>query len=506
MTALGLQQDPFSPEPDSRFYYSFDTFEQRLKVLRGLVQGADLFVLVIGEPGSGKTTLLNRYLESADDKWLLSRIHMDPETTANHSSAPSEQRTYPAYISQGSANPIVIVDDAHRLPRQELDFLIHEALVPGSSNKIKRLVLFGESNLYTAVTELAESLSAQPAFNKIYLPGLTEAQTVEYLQHRLAIGGYAGAIPFDPATIHSIHRASGGYPGPINEIAYQWLNDKYSAKTERQTMLQMLAGISRRMLAWLAAGIIILGLAAFWFFSERQPSAPKRLDQKLTKTVFRKKIVQPRLSAEPAASAEAAAGRTPQKPAAAIKTPQTEEPKFSAEPVAPIITAPPQQEAPAVREPATAVAQKTESQPKIAPPAAAKPTPKTDSQPTTARQPALKPAPKTPVPVTAKAAARQIHREQWLLSQNPESYTIQIIGVSNEKSMLDFINKNKLSKQNEIAYYESTFNGRPWYQALFGLYPTKQEARRAADELPEDIRRAGPWIRRLSEVQQAIVK
>ncbi len=506
MTALGLQKDPFSPEPDSLFYYSFDTFEQRLKVLQGLVQGADLFVLVIGEPGSGKTTLLQRYLVSADKQWQLARIHMDPETTSSQSSKPPAQRTYPAYISQGSANPIVIVDDAHRLPRQELDFLIHEALVPGSSNKIKRLVLFGESNLYTAVTELAESLSAQPAFNKIYLPGLTEAQTAEYLQHRLAVGGYAGAIPFDPSSIHSIHRASGGYPGPINETAHQWLNDKYSAKMEGQNMLPILAGISRRMLVWLAAGIIILLPAAFWFFSDRQPSTPKPLDQKLTKTVFRKKIVQPRLSAEPTASAKAAAVKTPEKQPAAIKTPQTEETKFTAEPSAPIITAAPEQEGPAALEPPTAVAQKTDSQPKIAPPPAAKPTPKTDSQPTTARQPALKPAPRTPGPVTPKAAARQIHREQWLLSQDAESYTIQIIGVSNEKSMLDFINKNKLLKQNEIAYYESTFNGKPWYQALFGLYPTKQAARRAADKLPENIRRVGPWIRRLSAVQQAILK
>jgi len=515
MTALGLHKDPFSPEPDPLFYYSFDTFEQRLKVLQGLVQGTDLFVLVIGEPGSGKTTLLNRYLDSAAAQWQLARIHMDPATTSAQSSQPREPRTYPVYISADSANPIVIVDDAHQLPRKELDFLIHEALVPGSSNRIKRLVLFGESNLYTAVTELAESLSAQPAFNKIYLPGLTQSQTAEYLHHRLAIGGYPGEIPFDPATIRSIHRASGGYPGPINEIAHQWLTDKFSDKTERQTMLQILAGISRRRLAGLAAGIMVLLLAALWFFSDRQPATPPAPDRKLAKTVIRKNIVQPRISAAPAASEKAVAVKTPEKQPAAVKTPQPEETKFTAEPSAPVIAAPPEQAEPsapvitarpeqeetAALEPATAVAQKTDSQPKIVPPPAAKPTPKTDSQPTTVRQPALKPG-----PVTPKAAARQIHREQWLLAQDAESYTIQIIGVSNEASMLDFINKNQLLKQNEIAYYESRRNGKPWYQALFGRYPTKQAARRAADKLPENIRRAGPWIRRLSEVQQAILK
>jgi DamX protein len=520
MTALGLQKDPFSPESDSQFYYSFDTFEQRLRVLQGLVQGADLFVLVIGEPGSGKTTLLNRYLASAGTQCQLARIHMDPEPTATPSSEPRADRTYPAYILQDSANPIVIVDDAHRLPRQELDFLIHEALVPGSSNKIKRLVLFGESNLYAAVTELAESLSAQPAFNKIYLPGLTEKQTAEYLQHRLAIGGYAGDTPFDPATITSIHRSSGGYPGPINEIACQWLKDKYSDKTERPKMLQIFSGSSRRMLTWFAAGIIILLLAAVWFYSERKPWTPKAPDQKLAKTVFRKKIVQPRKSADPTISQKTAAATPPQKPPAAIKTPPIAEAETTAEAPAPIITAAPEQKEPLMREPTIAAVQKSASPGQIESQPAAKPTPKTDSlakpelqpaakptletglQPKIALQPAPEPTPDTPA--RPQTAARQIRRERWLLSQDADFYTIQIIGVSNEKSMLDFINKNQLLKQNEIAYYESTFNGKPWFQALFGLYPTKQAARRAADKLPENIRWAGPWIRKLSEVQQAI--
>jgi DamX protein len=59
-------------------------------------------------------------------------------------------------------------------------------------------------------------------------------------------------------------------------------------------------------------------------------------------------------------------------------------------------------------------------------------------------------------------------------------------------------------EQSEIAYYETTFQGKPWYQLLYGLYPTKQAAEKAAAELPENIRRAGPWIRKMSTIQQAI--
>jgi len=414
MTALGLQKDPFSPEPDSLFYYSFDSFEQRLKVLHGLVQGADLFVLVIGEPGSGKTTLLNRYLASADTEWQSARIHMDPETTPTQSSEQPEHRTYPAYILQDSANPIVMVDDAHRLPRKELDFLIHEALVPGSSYKIKRLVLFGESKLYTAVAELAESLSAQPAFNKIYLPGLTENQTAEYLQHRLTTGGYSGENPFDPAAINSIHQTSGGYPGSINEIAHRWLNEKYTIKTERQNMVQMLSGISRRLLACFAAGIIIVLLAAVWFFSDRNPSTPKPPDQKLAKTVFRKKIAQNRKSAAQVISKKVAPVKSPENSPAAIKTQKTPEPKTTSEPPTPIITAPLEKEEPVAPEPTITAAQKTDSQP------AAKPSQKTDSQPQTEPQPAAKPSQKTDSqPQTEPPTDGQTNAKDRFATENP---------------------------------------------------------------------------------------
>ncbi len=484
MTALGLQKDPFSPEPDSLFYYSFDSFEQRLKVLHGLVQGADLFVLIIGEPGSGKTTLLNRYLASTDTEWKSARIHTAPETASAQFSAPPDHRGYPVYILQDSAEPIVIVDDAHQLLQKELEFLIHEARVPGSSSKIKRLVLFGESNLYTAVTKLAASLSTQPAVNKIYLPGLTKNQTAEYLQHRLAIGGYSEKLPFNPSAINRIHQTSGGYPGPINEIAHQWLSDKYSNKKERHNMLQKLSGTSRPMVAGFAAAVIIILLGALWLFSDRQPSTSKAPDQQLAKTVFRKKIVPDRKLSERTVTKKIVA-----KPPAVIETQQSPEADTPAKPPAPIKTEPPEKE-------------KTVSpEPTISAPL------KIDSQPKTSLQQEAKPVPETPMPVIAKTATREIRREKWLLSQDAASYTIQIIGVSYEKSMLNFINKNQLLKQNEIAYYESTFNDKPWYQLLYGIYPTKQDARLAAEKLPEDIRqKTEPWIRRLSGVQQTIEK
>jgi DamX protein len=519
LTGLGLQRDPFSPEADSRFYCSLDSFEQRLKVLQGLVQGSELLVLVIGEPGSGKTTMLNRYLASTETQWEPARILADRDSAATQSSESPAYRGYPAYISKDPANPFVIVDDAHRLPQAELEFLIREALMPGRINKIKRLVLFGESSLYTAVTELAATLSGQPAVNKIYLPGLTEVQTGAYLRHRLTIAGYAGETPFNASQIKRVHQASGGYPGPINQIAQQWLKEKYSTKKEGLPMLERLSAVPKRTVVWIAAGVIVILLASVWLFANRQPATSKRTDQPLTKTVFRQKIVQERQVNIQPAGKKTAAVKTPVKPPAAAttqpappaKTPDESSTAITAQPAPPAetpvksptaITSQPAPPAERPAEPPASVqvqaAQK--EQPIAAKPAISAPQ-QTDSQPSTSLPRATEPA-----PVVASPATGEIRREKWLLSQKASAYTVQIIGVSNEKTLLDFVKRNPLVKPNELAYYESTFKGKPWFQLLYGIYPSRQEAQAAADKLPENIQQAGPWIRQVASVQEVIGK
>ena len=78
------------------------------------------------------------------------------------------------------------------------------------------------------------------------------------------------------------------------------------------------------------------------------------------------------------------------------------------------------------------------------------------------------------------------------------------MGVSNESSLIDFIEKYQLLEQNEIAYYETTFRGKPWFQLLYGVYPDREEARLSAKDLPDYLRKPTPWIRGLSKIQNSI--
>ena len=106
--------------------------------------------------------------------------------------------------------------------------------------------------------------------------------------------------------------------------------------------------------------------------------------------------------------------------------------------------------------------------------------------------------------VTRKTEKRRMHSEKWLLTQESSYYTIQLMGARKEALLFDFVARNKLLEQNEIAFYQTTYKDKPWFQLLYGVYTTKKEAQSAADYLPPKIRKSSPWIRRLSAVQKAI--
>ena len=106
--------------------------------------------------------------------------------------------------------------------------------------------------------------------------------------------------------------------------------------------------------------------------------------------------------------------------------------------------------------------------------------------------------------IIEKTETRIIHGEKWLLSQVSSYYTIQLMGARKEALLFNFVERNQLLEQNEIAFYQSTFEDKVWFQLLYGVYVTKKDAQAAADNLPLKIRKSSPWIRRLSAVKKTI--
>ena len=86
-----------------------------------------------------------------------------------------------------------------------------------------------------------------------------------------------------------------------------------------------------------------------------------------------------------------------------------------------------------------------------------------------------------------------VKREAWVLSQSPNSYTLQIGSVVNEQDMVNFIQQNNI--ESDTAYIRVNINGITRYNALYGVYDDYNEANDAIAELPRSIRNIKPWVR-----------
>ena len=81
-------------------------------------------------------------------------------------------------------------------------------------------------------------------------------------------------------------------------------------------------------------------------------------------------------------------------------------------------------------------------------------------------------------------------------------YTLQLIGVQEEKAVERFVRTHQLV--GSVAYFRSLRNGRAWFSVVYGIFSSRDEAVAGRAQLPAALRNAGVWPRSLASVQQAI--
>ena len=463
ITALNLNRDPFSPEPDLTFLYGYDSLEKSFALLKRLVEGTEIIILVLGEAGAGKTTLLKRYLASSSAAWKTCHLQIHPKANAetNQSELFQDADRHPAYALQEFNDSTFIIDDAHDLNPQQLAFLLQNAESSDRPDKIKRFVFFGEPSLNETISTITETLNSETATSKIFLPSLTREQAKSYIDNRLAVAGYVGKRLFRSSDVKKIHRASGGLPGRINAMADQQLKENFSTRKPHRGSYFSRMGQYRKLMGWAAAGLAVVVIALFGLYQLRGASRTDPESPRFVKTVFRAKIEM--------------AKHQPKPPVPLAENIQEED----------IPESPPlknETHQPAAEKPIVVT--------KVSEPPPA-PQPATVSRTTAEKQKPDKPA---------------VHREDWLLSQKSSSYTIQILGVRNEKYLLDFIETKLTARTNVIAYYKTSYRGKVWYPLLYGVYATKKKASSSMKQLPPKLQKASPWIRKMSFIQKAIRK
>jgi len=101
----------------------------------------------------------------------------------------------------------------------------------------------------------------------------------------------------------------------------------------------------------------------------------------------------------------------------------------------------------------------------------------------------------------AKPAVR-LHDETWIMAQKPSDLTLQLLGTSSQKALRRFIRNAEL--KGDMAYFEATASGKPWYTLIYGRYTDRAEAERARAHVRDLAPAVKPWIRPMSAVQKHV--
>jgi len=102
-----------------------------------------------------------------------------------------------------------------------------------------------------------------------------------------------------------------------------------------------------------------------------------------------------------------------------------------------------------------------------------------------------------------EAAAQADLGEAWILAQDPEHFTIQVIALRNPKPLFDFM--TQYPDWSPFAIYTPAGNAFPLWVMLQGNYPDVRTARAAAAKFPGGLQQQDDlWIRKFRMVQGMI--
>ncbi|MBT8420692.1 MAG: AAA family ATPase [Gammaproteobacteria bacterium] len=84
-----------------------------------------------------------------------------------------------------------------------------------------------------------------------------------------------------------------------------------------------------------------------------------------------------------------------------------------------------------------------------------------------------------------------VHTAAWLRRQNPDDFTIQLVGLSAKERMTAFIREHRLDSR--AAWFKTSNKGKDWFVIVYGVYPTRKAASKGIQALPSALREGKPW-------------
>lgn len=499
-----LSHYQFSHDPFAARVPGFKFFPAQRKPVLGqlhhLARYSQLLLLVSGPLGSGKTLLRQALVASTNKQNVLPVVVSASEAGSAASLLlqisqvlglpAADAAAIRAHVEQCALTGqevYLLVDDAERLDSEALAELL--ALAQERREGRAHVFLFGEPDTAERLQALSEE-GDEERFHTIELQPYTEEETAEYLAQRLEGAGQSLAV-FSAEQLAEIQERSGGWPGAINEVAYEILIEDmqtergllrppgFTFNLPRQQQLGLLGILLVVLVGWLLLGGDDAEQAPTTapLADNRQPAPPRTVSATSSQALPLPRPSRSDIEAQPNA--------------VVADAPAPDEQTWTIDP-APQASATTALPLPSI--PAEAIA------PAPAPVTAPAPAPVAKPAPTPAPAPAPTVAKTTPLPLPSTVATEL--DSDWYLAQNGKQYALQVLALSTEAAARDFVR----AQGSQYRYYRKLHQGKPLYVVTMGTFPSQAAARAAIANLPATVREAKPWARPFAGIQQEIAQ
>ncbi len=238
-----LSEKPFQISTDPKFLWLGEKHREALAVLKYSIINNQGFVLLTGDVGTGKTTLINALVNSLDQDTIVAVVS-DPKLdrieffnliakSFKFRKSFKEKLDFTTYFGQflmaaykRNKKVLLIIDEAQNISLELLEEIRLLSNIEIPERKLVNIFFVGQSE-FNNILMRHESRPLRQRITVTYnIDPLTEAETKEYIAHRLKVAGAKNEI-FNEKAIRKIYSFSKGYPRLINIICDHALLTSY---------------------------------------------------------------------------------------------------------------------------------------------------------------------------------------------------------------------------------------------------------------------------------------
>jgi type II secretory pathway predicted ATPase ExeA len=229
-----LSHPPFTLTPDPAFLYRSRQHGRAISLLQYGVESGAGFCLLTGEVGAGKTLLVRNLMASLNGTVCIGLIsntsrRMDrllPWVCMAYGlqhEGRDDAALYQAFVDftveqyRQQRRVVLIIDEAQNLDPSGLEEIRVLSNINADQHMVLQTLLVGQPELRDTLRQPALRQFAQRISVDYHLEGLTLADALLYVRHRLSIAGGSPQLISDEA-VAMAHAASRGVPRLVNQL------------------------------------------------------------------------------------------------------------------------------------------------------------------------------------------------------------------------------------------------------------------------------------------------